>query len=571
MRYKNYIWILALLALLTGCSSEEVDDTTASVSARLALAVTQTSIPTTRQGGDVVQSTSVRQINLLRKIPFGIPENGSKITVDDIPKSLTESGTTYQYDKSNQKVFFSKEVILVPGTASFLVYGRAAPKGDNAQNGVLQTTITPDGYPADISFSLKQICATTDVPNDAKAIAAYLNRIANAQTTIDGTTYSWKNSTNALLKLLYTNFTGQNPEFSTAAKRAGSSLSISKFVEALRFSLSNQSEHFIGDATATAIRDAIIAEIDNNKDFPANYPGSIGLPDGAAVLMWTSEGGFVPQVETSTEAAINSIDRYCYPAELYYFTNSLIRTSTMDLVNRAYTDETVTKWEDIVSQYQSGGVVTANTQAAAIVDPLQYAVGCLQVKLKKVAPTLKDSQDQDITVTEKAFPLTGIIVDGQHTVGFDFKPQTPLSPDRFIYDNQVKTNGDDYFYMSTTVDESNPVETLVLQSAENDNKVKVILEFQNNSDINFYGANNGVIYRGTKFYMIGTINRPAERTADYMNQVFTQDFTTTLSVKIASLKEAYNVLPDLLSPSLEVGIQITNKWIQSTTTTVPLE
>lgn len=192
MRYKDYIWILALLALLTGCSSEEVDDTTASVSARLALAVTQTSIPTTRQGGDVVQSTSVREINLLRKIPFGIPENGSKITVDDIPKSLTESGTTYQYDKSNQKVFFSKEVILVPGTASFLVYGRAAPKGDNAQNGVLQTTITPDGYPADISFSLKQICATTDVPNDAKAIAAYLNRIANAQATIDGTTYSWK-------------------------------------------------------------------------------------------------------------------------------------------------------------------------------------------------------------------------------------------------------------------------------------------------------------------------------------------------------------------------------------------
>jgi hypothetical protein len=178
------------------------------VSARLALAVTQTSIPTTRQGGDVVQSTSVREINLLRKIPFGIPENGSKITVDDIPKSLTESGMTYQYDKSNLKVFFSKEVILVPGTASFLVYGRAAPKGNNAQNGVLQTTITPDGYPADISFSLKQICATTDVPNDAKAIAAYLNRIANAQATIDGTTYSWKNSTNALLKLLYTNFTG---------------------------------------------------------------------------------------------------------------------------------------------------------------------------------------------------------------------------------------------------------------------------------------------------------------------------------------------------------------------------
>ena len=66
------------------------------------------------------------------------------------------------------------------------------------------------------------------------------------------------------------------------------------------------------------------------------------------------------------------------------------------------------------------------------------------------------------------------------------------------------------------------------------------------------------------------IKKLFESKEDKEKRVFTQDYTTTLSVKVESLKKAYNVLPDLLSPSLEVGIQITNKWIQSTSTTVPL-
>jgi len=41
-------------------------------------------------------------------------------------------------------------------------------------------------------------------------------------------------------------------------------------------------------------------------------------------------------------------------------------------------------------------------------------------------------------------------------------------------------------------------------------------------------------------------------------------------MKVESLEKAYNVLPDVLAPSLEVGIQVTRKWIQSTTTTVAL-
>ena len=71
--------------------------------------------------------------------------------------------------------------------------------------------------------------------------------------------------------------------------------------------------------------------------------------------------------------------------------------------------------------------------------------------------------------------------------------------------------------------------------------------------------------------MAGSVKRPAQRTLDYENRVFTQDYITSLSMKIVSLKDAYTVLPDLLAPNLELGVQITKKWVQSTSTTVELK
>ena len=568
---------MALLAVLTGCnSSEAFDDTTTSVSAQLGFAVSQVSTPTTRQGGDVVQTTKVRGIDTICFIPFGSPFSG-KIVATDEPKDMTviRGSSRNWYEKTGARFFLSQGVILTPGTASFLVYGRAAktsPTATNAENGVLLTNLW-DGetIPSVITFSLKQMCPTTVVPAEAQALAAYLNRIARAQTTIDGVTYSWKNSTNSLLKILYRNFTAQNEDFSTAAKLAGSSNSVLTYVDHLKFTLNNQSQHFIGDATSTAIKDAILAEINNTTGVPTTYPTSVGLPDGAAVLKWTTEEGFVPQVETSTEAAINNINRYCYPAELCYYANSLIKTSQVDVAASNYSN--IGTWPLVLEKY-TDDEVTSDTRSVAITDPLQYAVGCLQVTLKKTeATTLKDSEGQDVAVTETAFPLTGIIVSGQHTVDFNFTPID--SPDRFIYDSQLKTTKadgtQDYIYLSPTVEESSPAQTLVLQSKEDDNEVKIILEFQNNSDMDFFGVDGGVIYRGTKFYMAGSVKRPAQRTQDYENRVFTQDYITSLSMKIVSLKDAYTVLPDLLAPNLELGVQITKKWVQSTSTTVVLK
>ena len=576
-----------LLAVLTACNtSEEIADTQTNVSTQLALSVSQQSMTMTRQSGNVVQTTSIRPIDLLRIIPFAT-SGGSRVTVGDNPKIFaTTDGSLKEWfektDGTNQSRFYlSKDCRITSGTNAFLIYGRAHPVEGNAANGVLENTLSGEGTPESITFSLKQMCPDIAVPADAADMANYLTRIAQAEATVGGSVYSWKNSTHSLLKTLYRNFIGRHETLGTYLTMAGSSTNIHKHVGLLKEALENQGEHFVGDATADAIRQAILAQINNTEGMHDDYPTSLGLPDGAAVLQFDGDNNrFFPQVETSTTASINNINRYCYPAELYYYTNSPIKTAVKDISSNEYKDDYVITWQSVLDKYNAGGVVTEHIQAVAIVDLMQYAIAYLKRKLKKVPAALKDSQGNNITVTEKAFPLTGIIVSGQHTVDFDFKPQKDanmlLSPERFIFDNQVKTNTNtadgtpDYFYLSPTIDESAPTQTLVLQSDESDTDVHIILEFENNSDTDFYGAQNGIIYRGTKFYLTGKVSRPDERTKDFENRVFTQDFTTSLSMKVESLVHAYNVLPDVLAPSLEVGIQVTRKWIQSTTTTVAL-
>jgi hypothetical protein len=107
--------------------------------------------------------------------------------------------------------------------------------------------------------------------------------------------------------------------------------------------------------------------------------------------------------------------------------------------------------------------------------------------------------------------------------------------------------------------------TLVIQTYDN-KKVPVVLEFINNSGTDFEGI-GGKVYRGTKFYLAAEID-PSEFSGDprteIRDRVFTQDYTTTLNMKVTGLAKAYNVVPNLLSPRLELGIELVTKWVSTT-------
>ena len=131
---------------------------------------------------------------------------------------------------------------------------------------------------------------------------------------------------------------------------------------------------------------------------------------------------------------------------------------------------------------------------------------------------------------------------------------------KFIYDNQVPT-----LYLSASADASQAINTLALQSYDK-KKVPVALELTNNSGKDFKGL-GGIIQQGTKFYLVGEIDpeqfKDDERT-EIRDRVFTQDYTTTLNIKVTGLEKAYNVVPNLLSPRLEMGIELTPKWVATT-------
>ena len=214
-------------------------------------------------------------------------------------------------------------------------------------------------------------------------------------------------------------------------------------------------------------------------------------------------------------------------------------------------------------------------KSVAVIDPLSYAVGCLQVGLN-VQSTLADAAGKTITLNDgktegdASFPLTAVLISGQYAQGYDFTPKNDVN-EHIIYDPTIEGNiSMGGSIVSTPTTPTQYTNTLVLQTKDNE-KVRFALEFTNNSGEDFEGI-NGKVFDGTKFYLVGMIEVPAavDQDKDFKKRVFTKNHITQGVVRISSLKEAYTYLPDLLDPRLEVGIQLVPNWIQSTTTNVPL-
>ena len=284
-------------------------------------------------------------------------------------------------------------------------------------------------------------------------------------------------------------------------------------------------------------------------------------------MVQTYRTGSQFEVKTTTTQLdnINGINRYTYPAELMFFADSPIRTSAEEVTKTVYQENTET-WDAFLDTYYNGSTaVNTNTKAVAVENPIQYGVAKLNLTLTGMSPTLSDAKNEVVLDADMAhLPLTGVIIGGQHTVGFNMKPQG------------AQTDVDGRFIYETTVDATNlategyKTSTLVLQSYDNE-KVPVILEFENKTGQAFTGK-DGTVYPETRFYLIGMID-PADKKEegkDYTNRVFTQDYTTTMSMSVTSLAKAYTCMPDLLAPRLEVGVQVVTKWIQATTTNVEL-
>ena len=555
---RHIVYYLLLGMMITSCSMidddmpEQFNETTPSVSKQVDLLVSIGSgaLKPSLAPALTHRAPTFSEMDQLVAIPFHT--SGVKVEATDEPLidlvGLDEDDMTKEYDAEKYNTYYVDRCNLMTGTNRMLVYGKAKPAHsdlsyDPKVHGQLSALPTIRKKTADIQFSLTSIRNTSLVHTDAQALANYMTDIAN--------TTGWSTTTDPILKSYYLDFIRMGSE--GAGLMSGAAANIKAFVAALKALLTGRTDDLSKD---------IIDNIDATDITGNTYPRSINLPDGAAVIRWTGNK-FEVRTTTTTLDNINGINRYTYPAELMFFADSPIRTSANEVAKTTY--QTTDKlWSAFLDTYYNGSTaVNTNTKAVAVENPIQYGVAKLNLTLTGMSATLQDAKEETVTnANMTTMPLTGVIIGGQHTVGFNMKPQEP------------QTDVDGRFIYETTVDDTNfttegyKTSTLVLQSYDNE-KVPVILEFQNNTANSFTGK-DGTVYPGARFYLIAMIDPAGKGTGAYANRVFTQDYTTTMSMSVTSLAKAYTCMPDLLAPRLEIGVQVVTKWIQATTTNVEL-
>lgn len=467
---------------------------------------------------------------------------------------------------SNAKVYTNVSIPLT--TASFLFYAKSAASGTKFQAGSLAAADTANAQePADYHFDLEPIIAnlaTAHGDTKATALLAYVNSLADAT---DGT-HAWK-------------------EYDVADPTTYDPAMAAMFVEysKLHTLSSNGVQRLMHDfynslvplttTLATNLKNAIDAHAtitgpDASGDYAValdadylGYPANILLPEEAVHIKWDATA-FRFATESEYTAANHALPHmFTYPSALWYRANSRIKTSNSS--KQAMYNNT-NDWATILAAHEASRAVNTNTRAVAIEDPIQYAVARLDVQVKLDAGTLEDNTPVTAkNITCASYPITGIFVGGQKNVGFDF---TPVGANVYtIYDNVMTEST-----MAATTSYSDMNSTLVLETAGgtgSDKDVRICVEFTNNSGEDFIGIDGCLIPAGGKFYVVANLSAAAATETD--NKVFKQDYTTTAKLNLKSLKNAYNTIPDLRTPKLELGFSVDLTWQNGHTYTMDID
>lgn len=378
------------------------------------------------------------------------------------------------------------------------------------------------------------------------------------------------------------------------------------------------------------------------------YPyEDFGIPEGAAQLGFVVEGQSYPTSgyinPPSTPAPKDEFyyyhpnkplvnynmtefepRKYLLPAELYYYVNSPLRTTSNDVTVASYPDG-VNKWNADASWtgWDFPGKVSSSTRGVAVAHSINYGVALLKSSVKiatgvtafqdnRYALTNHAEANKTIPVSSAQLSLKGILIGGvnprmnwQFTRYFTSSTTGNHEPglgdlskfDGVIYDHTLPSN-------AVPTPAESPNYTLVydnfnstvltdktLQESQND--VYVALEFVNNGEA-FYGRDN-LIHNGATFYLVAKLDKPTNDQATSLAwptdhhiaplyrvdnpsetlpegkaagdskeiaRIFIQDFMTTVTFSLGanSLQHAYYSTPDLRASQMSLGLDVDLQW-----------
>lgn len=324
-----------------------------------------------------------------------------------------------------------------------------------------------------------------------------------------------------------------------------------------------------GGFTATGAVGENVLAWGNDPQFPTFW----GLPAGA-VGVKVESGSFVAN-KVSTDGMSVDYEKFVFPASLFYYVNTPagVRNASYFEVptDGSITDASAATWENLTTNFNKTSV-TAATRSIILWNQVQYGVARLATTVKFASGEIKDSKGNVVTIPTEGFNVTGILVGNQKQVDWQFK-QVSTADAYTLYDG-VSTG--------TVAAKSNAAEgtfqTLVYESYEataegdTDADVTIAIEMENNSGKDFFGVNDEKIPAGAKFYLTAKLDFDAASNKDFAKykSIFMQDYVTTANLTISSLKGAYNVIPDLRTTALELGISVDLLWTPGLVFDVPI-
>lgn len=592
---------LSGMTAFTACSSEnepsaEVNPTFNGSTVKTQFALNLPYAATgTRQGADVAQQDGkFRGIQDMRLLPFTGDVTGSSASLI----KLGFNSDAFQSDGSDasQGRYIYRDVEIPVGTKNFVFYGKATgayssvdnkfTNGNLVEEGLDGTTVALDG----VKFKLDAInsglnlenAATADDSKSYKKVLKALQTVTDTKVTrADGTTIEWTNVTVPNSgEADYAKLNHANKLWLSFKKlSAGSAASVSEALNRLEESVGVDA--LADDATATADGDDLLKTLKKNiktaKDYLTGntFPADLYLPDGAVQVelgagnKWNFKS---PSVMVGS-ARINYAN-IAYPAALYYTVNTPVKAN--DNASTGLADGMWPTKEDWTKNNAAwtgwGSEVVNSTRTIALEKAIQYGVANLKTTVRLKEKNLDDNAkaqggqvaDQNIAVDGK-LKLTGVLVGGQpQYVGWEFKAPAATSFDYTVYDKNI-----DKSVADLTTTQSNPNYTLVLDNnkAEQENVVYVVLEFVNNTGVDFYGK-DGMVPKEGKFYLVGKLDKAATTgvtNTKNVDHIFVQDYTTVANFTIKDLKDAYNTIPDLRSTSVSVGLAVNLTWQEGIT------
>lgn len=545
---KGLLWSGSLLmtaVMFSACSNEDKEPAQISgegdaVKTSFTFSVPRASVKRSTSANAQADG-SFKGLTILGLYPF------THLTDDYVAESSTATGAVQLIGQNlgttegNATKTFT-DVALPTGDIAFLFYGQedvAAGKVALSQSaGAVYT-------PADITFSLNNILA--DATNDV-AFKTLFEAIEGLNTVLDAQIGAAADPLKVELTALKTDW----HKF-TSASNANLGLAFT----------------FLTDAVAAleegVAKTALSEQVTQmTSALEAGYP--YGLPEGTFVLKEGEvrlSGDEVTGLDNIIAAAKA---RYMKPAALTYYANAYP-------VDYSNTNAASLQWDKTAGTINAAGsgINAARTQISpattkiALNKTINYGVGRLDVAPVFIAAggVMETANDPDgnmtpVSVNNNSFELTGVLVGNLPTkLDWELNPSGEFGAT--VFDTEVEKSAVSVFAnaASATYDKCSyiilPATTGLKALGKN---ATIALQFKNKG-AQFYGK-DGIVPAGGTFYIAGQLSQNG--TSDVMEDAIKKDFYTTAKLRIVTLKNATNTVPDIVNPTLELSMYVDLEW-----------